>query len=246
MNFFSILPFLSTVVTFSFAAAVFTRYKYRHGMHLLLWGIGLVLYGAGTLAEAYLPLQWSGPMLQVWYLSGAMLTAAWLGQGTAHLLIRRRHVASLLTTLLLIASLVSIFSVFSAQVDGSTFNPSIPISTQYKALIERSGLTIALTIFLNIYGTAWLVGGALWSAYLFARKQVLPHRVVGNILIAAGALLPASAGTLIRLGLGDWLYLSELLGTAIMFAGFLAATASQPVAASQSASVKQGQVSLSK
>ena len=52
-------------------------------------------------------------------------------------------------------------------------------------MLERTGLTIALTILLNIYGTIWLIGGAIWSAYLFARKQVLPHRVVGSILIAA-------------------------------------------------------------
>ncbi|MBI4771964.1 MAG: hypothetical protein HY784_16510, partial [Chloroflexi bacterium] len=71
-------------------------------------------------------------------------------------------------------------------------------------------------------------GGAAWSAYLFARKRVLPQRVIGNVLIAAGALFPAGAGTLIKLGLGDWLYLSELLGAAIMFAGFMVATVQQP------------------
>jgi hypothetical protein len=48
------------------------------------------------------------------------------------------------------------------------------------------------------------------------------------VLIAAGALLPASAGTFVKLGLADWLYLSELLGATIMFIGFLQATAHQP------------------
>lgn len=122
-----------------------------------------------------------------------------------------------------------------ARVDGSQFNPHLAVSSQYKSMIERNGLLIGLTVFLNIYGTLWLIGGALWSAYLFARKQVLPHRVLGNILIAVGALLPAGAGTLIRLGLSDWLYVSELLGAAIMFAGFVAATASQPVTRPQPA-----------
>ncbi|HKZ70585.1 MAG TPA: hypothetical protein VJ020_10935, partial [Anaerolineales bacterium] len=233
MNILNIIPFVSTFVTFSFAAAVFNRYKHRRGEHLFLWGIGLVLYGVGTFSEAYLAWRWSEVMLRVWYLSGAMLTAAWLGQGTVHLLIRRRSVASTLTALMIAISLVSIFSVFSARVDGSAFNSHIPISTQYKAMMERSSLTLVLTIFLNIYGTLWLIGGAMWSAYLFARKQVLPHRVVGNFLIAGGAFLPASAGTLIRLGLGDWLYLSEFLGAAIMFAGFVAATTPQPVSASR-------------
>ena len=36
--------------------------------------------------------------------------------------------------------------------------------------------------------------------------------MIGNILIAAGALMPAMAGGFVRAGLVDWLYVSELLG----------------------------------
>jgi len=229
------LPFLSTLITFAFAVAVFNRYRSRKGAHLLLWGIGLALYGLGTFSEAYLSLGWSDLMLRVWYLTGAMLTAAWLGQGSVHFLVRRRGVALALTAALALASLLSVVGVFTASVNGASFDSHIAISTQYKTMMERNGLTILLTILLNIYGTVWLVGGAIWSAYLFARKQVLPHRVIGNVLIAVGALMPASAGTLIRIGFGDWLYLSELLGAAIMFAGFVASTAPQAAASSQPA-----------
>ena len=90
-------------------------------------------------------------------------------------------------------------------------------------------LRAALTILLNIYGTLTLVGGALYSAYLFWRKKVLANRMFGNILIAAGALMPATAGTFVQAGLVDWLYLSELLGVLLMFSGFVLATASKPV-----------------
>jgi predicted phage tail protein len=62
------------------------------------------------------------------------------------------------------------------------------------------------------------------------------NRVVGNIFIATGALFPAMAGSLIKAGLVDWLYVSELLGVVIMYIGFLQATASQPVEAKQTAS----------
>ncbi len=235
MTVIKLLPFLSTLITFVFAAAVLQRYVHRRGIHLLLWGIGLVLYGAGTFTEAYLALGWSETALRVWYLSGAMLTAAWLGQGTVHLLVRRRGVAGTLTAILTLVSLVAIVKVFSLPVNGETFNQHIPISAQYKEIMTRDSLTRFLTVLLNIYGSIGLIGGAAWSAYLFARKRVLPHRVIGNVLIAAGALMPATAGTLIKLGLGDWLYLSELLGAAIMFAGFIAATNPQPATTPQAA-----------
>jgi len=72
------------------------------------------------------------------------------------------------------------------------------------------------------------VGGAIYSAYLFWRKQVLLERMVGNILIAAGALSPAMGGSLLRAGLADWLYVSELLGAVLMFLGFRLAVKSRP------------------
>ncbi|MEI6289846.1 MAG: hypothetical protein WCP19_05385, partial [Chloroflexota bacterium] len=79
-------------------------------------------------------------------------------------------------------------------------------------------------ILLNIYGTIGLVGGAAYSAYLFWRKQVLASRMFGNILIAGGAMFPAMAGTLVKAGFLDALYISELLGAVLMFAGFLLTT----------------------
>lgn len=91
------------------------------------------------------------------------------------------------------------------------------------------GAPVRLTTpFFNIYGLLTLVGGAIYSAFLFWRKRVLPNRVLGNILIAAGALSIGFASTLTRLGNGQFLYLGELVAAALMFAGFLAAGKPQP------------------
>jgi hypothetical protein len=237
-----ILPIFSTVVTFIFAIAVFNRYRHRRGTYLLLWGIGLVLYGFGTLSEVVLSFSYSEFFLKLWYLSGAMLTAAWLGQGTIHLLVRRRGVASTLTAILTAVSLLAIVLVFMAPTTAAaaSYSPAEPISAQYKDILVRSGLITFLTIILNIYGTLGLVGGALYSAFLFWRKQVLLDRVIGNVLIAAGALMPAMAGSLVKAGLVDWLYLSELLGAVLMYLGFLRATASKPVGAKTTAAAPSG------
>jgi hypothetical protein len=96
------------------------------------------------------------------------------------------------------------------------------------------------TPFFNIYGLLTLVGGAIWSAYLFWRKRVLPNRVIGNVLIAAGALLIGSASTLTRLGYGQFLYLGELLCAILMFAGFRFAARPQPEEAIQAVPVPAG------
>jgi hypothetical protein len=90
------------------------------------------------------------------------------------------------------------------------------------------GTAVRLTTpFFNIYGLIALVGGALWSAYLFWRKRVLPNRVIANVLIAAGALLIGTASTLTRFGYGQFLYIGELVSAILMFSGFLLAARPQ-------------------
>jgi hypothetical protein len=218
------LPYLSTIVTFAFTAAVLNRYRQRGGVHLLLWAIGLFLYGLGTLCEVILGLTFNAFALKLWYLTGAMLTAAWLGMGTVHLLIRRGNIAWILTWALAAVSLLALILVFAAPVTSTAYDVTRPVSEQYKEIFTRNGLIILLTILLNIYGTITLVGGAIYSAYLFWRKKILANRMYGNILIAAGALSPAMGGTFLRTGLVDFLYLSELVGAVLMFIGFFLAT----------------------
>jgi hypothetical protein len=225
------LPIISTLISFIFAVSVFNRFRVKHGLHLLFWGIGLVLYGIGTSIEVIMLFSYNELALKLWYLCGAMLTAAWLGQGTVNLLVRRKGVARTLNILLIAVSLVALVLVILAPVTpaGASYHTGQPISGQYKDILTRSGIVVFLTILLNIYGTFTLVGGAVYSAYIFWRKKVLFNRMVGNVLIAVGALLPAMSGSFLRMGLPDFLYLSELLGVILMYIGFLQATATVPV-----------------
>jgi len=218
------LPYLSTIVTFAFTAAVFNRYRQRGGVYLLLWSFGLLLYGLGTLSEVILGLTFTVSVLKLWYLTGAMLTAAWLGMGTVHLLFRKGNTTRILTWMLGIVSVLAFVLVFAAPANAAAYDVARPASEQYKEILTRHGLIILLTILLNIYGTLTLVGGAIYSAFLFWRKKILANRMYGNILIAAGALSPAMGGTFLRAGLVDILYLSELIGAIAMFIGFILAT----------------------
>lgn len=216
----TLLPFASFVLSFVFAAAVFKRYLYKSAhQHLLVWSIGLVFYGIGGACEAFTGAFGFNPIvLKVWYIFGAILVAAWLGQGTVFLLARDRWVR--ITTIILTGA--SIFAVIAVIVAG--------VDPTYQAGVELTGKAFTttwvrmLTPFFNIYGTVTLTGGALYSAWLFWRKRVLPNRMVGNILIAAGAMAPAFGGVLNRFGLPG-LYIGEFIGVVLMYIGFLQATA---------------------
>ena len=229
LGFNQFLPFASAVVIFAYALVVLWRYLSRGGLYHLIWGIGLVMYGIGGVAEAYhAALGWNDLVFRLWYLFGAMLVAAWLGQGTVHLLVRN-WVAPALTGLLILLSLFGTYQIFTA-----TLNPDLITSVSLSGLAITSGNARSLTPIFNIYGTLTLVGGALYSAWVFWRQRILFWRMVGCVLIAAGALIVAGAGTLSRFGLPEYLYLGEFLAATIMFIGFLLTirrTAAAPQAA---------------
>jgi len=219
MNFLSsYLPFLSATVSLIFAIVVFSRWlrEPKHS-HLLLWAIGILMYSIGGFCEGWNGLVgWSPLAFRLWYLFGAILVAAWLGQGTVYLLAKPRT-AHITLVILIIASIYGAIRVFGAQLGVA--QPGQELSG---SLIVSGGVRI-LTPFFNIYGTLALVGGAAWSAWIFFRKKVKRNRAVGNVLIALGALMPAFGGTFSRFGIDNALYISEFLGAVIMFVGFVTA-----------------------
>lgn len=211
---FAIVPLISCIISFAFAVTVLDQYFARRKPYQLVWSIGLFMYFVSTGAEF-----WSGTwglnetIYRLWYLFGAIFVAAYLGMGTIYLLVRRRT-ANIIMVILIVASVYAIVRVASAGIDISTLQG---LSGKAMPLGVR-----LITPFFNTFGTVALVGGAIYSAWIFWRKRILSHRVVSNILIAVGAILPALGGTLMRF----WdslnaFYLLELLGIAIIFAGFL-------------------------
>ncbi len=221
---FSILPFFSFLVSMVFASYVLRRFFKKKGYHQLLWGIGMIFYGIGGFCEAYYGFfGWSPLVFRLWYIFGAILVAAWLGQGTVYLLMKPR-VANILMVILGLGSLFAVYKVFNATLDPSLMTTSLHTGSELSGQAIVSDGVRVLTPFFNLYGTLALVGGALYSAILFWRKRVLLHRVIGNVLIAFGAILPAFGGTFSRFGIPGALYISELLGAIVLFLGFLRAT----------------------
>jgi hypothetical protein len=110
-----------------------------------------------------------------------------------------------------------------AELDPALMTSSLHTGSELSGhAIVTSGVR-GLTPIFNVYGTLALVGGALYSAWIFWRKRVLLHRTIGNVLIAVGAILPAFGGTFSRFGVSGALYITEFLGAVVLFAGFLRA-----------------------
>jgi hypothetical protein len=220
----TLIPFLSFVLSFVAAGFVFARYARTKRPYLLVWSLGLVMYGIGGFCEAFFgAFGWNSFVFRLWYLFGAILVAAWLGQGTVYLLFNRKT-AHVLMGVLAAASVYGLVRVFGAELDPALLTTSIHTGSELSGhAIVTPGVRL-LTPFFNLYGTAALVGGAVWSAFVFFRKRILLHRTLGNLLIAVGAILPAFGGTFSRMGVPLALYIGELLGVILIFLGYLRAT----------------------
>ena len=212
------------MVVLFFAQQVFIRWLHRRDCtHLLVWSFGLALYAIGNFTEALYGLfgwrdGWGEVNFRLWYICGAVLAAAWLGQGTVFLL--RRRIAWPVLGILIAGSIFAVVVIATAPIDPDVLRQNPSELTGRNVLPDDTRRT---TVFFNVYGVAMLVGGAVWSAAHFWRQQTNPNRLIGNVLIALGAMSPAIGGVLNRFGFPG-LYVGELVGAILVFSGFIAIT----------------------
>jgi hypothetical protein len=227
LNFAFIVSVVATLVSGAFAVMILRRWWQKRKPHHLAWGIGMSLYCLGTFSQVVLALVWSPVFFSLWYWSGAIMVAAWLGQGTVFLLWRRGNIArNIMMALILVGVMTLPWTLFLTPFDSSAWHPGADMTAIYQEVMPRgSGTVRSFSPVMNVWGTIALVGGAIYSAILFRRKQILRSRMVGNWLIAAGGLFPALGGALIRLGDPSFKYFGEMAGAILIFAGYLMATA---------------------
>jgi hypothetical protein len=216
----TLISFLSSLITFTFAAMVFDQYLSRRRPYQLVWTVALLVFGLGVFVEFVANLNgWTVTTYRWWFLFGATFAAVTLGLGSIYLLVPLRW-ARALTVVLALAAVWAAFRVLTIPIDAAAV---IPLHGQARPPSVQSipGDVTAMVVIFNIAGTLAVVGGALWSAWLFWRRRTQLHRVLSNVLIAIGAIVVASSGSLAGLGRPEYLFIGEFLGIAIIFLGFL-------------------------
>ncbi len=209
------LAFITAAVSAVFAVAVALSYRRSRRPALLAWTVGLALFTLAALAGA---LAQSGGATEteyrVFYLFGGILNVAWLALGTVLLVAPRFARASLIAVIAL--TVVSVYAVFTTPV-----NLQIALDTG-KGFPDGSLPRILAAIGSGV-GSLVLIGGALWSAWVFLRKRHNGRRALSNIVIAAGVIIIAAGGTVTFTGANGILEYTNLVGLCVMFAGFLIA-----------------------
>ncbi|MEM6281236.1 MAG: hypothetical protein AAF787_03505 [Chloroflexota bacterium] len=237
-------PFFASVVmavvTGIFAFLVMRSWWQKRRPHLFAWGFGLTLYFVASFAQVWLKFAWDPTWYRLWYWCGALMIPPWLGQGTIFLLVRRGSIArNTMAALVLVSAMTFVFMFITPLTPPMPW----PVGADLVMLTDEimpsfSGSVRGFVPITNGLGTLMLVGGAIYSARLFAAKQIMRNRVIGNWFIAIGGLLPATGGYFIRLDMTAFKYTADLLGVVLIFVGYVFATR-VPKAVNEARAAKQ-------
>ena len=217
-NLIHYLPIISTLVAIAFARVLWRHWQRNtSARYVLWWTVGIALYGLGTLTEALTTIfGWQEPVFRSWYVAGALMGGAPLAQGTVYLLLSKRTADRLAVALLTYIAIASAF-VISTPLDLELVEPN-----RLSGEVMTWQWVRAFSPLVNLYAVVFLVGGAAWSAWRYRRRGDAQSRVLGNTLIAIGAVLPGIGGGFARAGVVEVLYVTEILGLLFIWSGYRA------------------------
>lgn len=217
LNMVHYIPILTTILSAVFSYKIIKRYSSKkQALYLLWWGIGVAVYGAGTLLESFNTLfGWHELSFKLWYIFGALLGGAPLAIGSIYLLAGKKKghlaVGILLVTVCVTSAFVFLSPIKYELVKQSVFNSNV-LGWQDIRLVSP---------FINGFAGIFLIGGAFYSAFKFKKKTELRNRYIGNIYIAIGAILPGIGGGFSRAGFTEALYIGEFLGIILIWYGYI-------------------------
>lgn len=210
------LPIVTTLLSAIFCYEILSRYRNKpFARQLLWWGIGVGVYGIGTMVESATTLfGWHVVLFKMWYAFGALLGGAPLAIGTVYLLFGKKAGNISASALLAVVAVTSVFVILS-PVRMELVEPNMLSST----VLEWQKIRI-VSPFVNGIAFLILVGGAIYSAVRFYANPGARNLVYGNVLIALGATLPGIGGMGSRLGMTELLYTGELFGIILIWMGY--------------------------
>lgn len=181
----ALLAFLAALVSLRLSGDLLRRYRRRRAPELAAWSGALAAYAAAAAALAWAAAYgWSEAVFRVYYLGGALLTAALLGAGSLLLIGRRRTIpVALAYTSLAVGIAIAV------PVHGSFSGTAVPRAQDVLALWPARVVAIAA----NSLGTLALVGVAV---------ATFRTRPLGNALLLAGIGVAAIGSGLAGLGIG--------------------------------------------
>jgi len=190
-----VLPFLSSALSFVFAAMVGDQWVRRRQPYQLVWTVGLLWYGisAGTefIGSAF---GWNEPLYRAWYLFGAFGVAAYLGMGTIYLLNRTRF-GYFVAASFALAGLFSLLTSVKYAREGTPASDASVLAVVGISLAAAVAVALVTSFRRRWMGhlvAAILVAASVVAAFATLTADVAaPGYAIDDIGIPIGAAMPA-------------------------------------------------------
>lgn len=179
-----LLPSLTALVAFVMAVALFDQWRERRRSYQLAWALGSLFFAIASACEALAAAGgWNTLLVRAWYLNGAVLTAGWLGLGTALLLAKTRFGYAY-------AALVAASGLFMVLSQSKNHYPDVG-SLVFGYLIAALVLAIAMGVETYFQNERWpriAVIGVLGASVLATYLVVTASLPEGPIALDAHAV----------------------------------------------------------
>jgi glucan phosphoethanolaminetransferase (alkaline phosphatase superfamily) len=209
------IPFTTALLSLAFAAYTLRLFIVKKENCLLMWSAALLFYGLACGMEFIIA---SGGInllvYRLWYVTGAIFSAAYLAVGALYCMAPRK-IAFPLLLLLAIASIYACIIVFITPIDISGMHDlsSRPLPLQIRILSPFFNIAAGLVMLIAI----------IYGINILIKKKGATSRGVSLILIGAGMILPGIGGMYFRLGMqaSIYIYVMDLMGLILFYVGVL-------------------------
>ena len=223
----------SGLVSLAFGLSTLDRWSRRRRSHELAWTVAMALFFVAAMSLWWAESRgWSAASFRVFFGFGAVINVPWLALGTVYLLAGKRAGDAVMRWLLVFSGF-AIGVVLTAPIRGTVDGSTLPTGKEHFGVLPRVLAAIgssvpALVIFAGAAWSAWRVlRGATPAVTASATRNVFsPRRLaLGNVLIAAGAVILSLSGTFAgRLGADTAFAVTLAAGISVLFVGFLVAS----------------------
>ena len=155
------LPAITAVLAIVFFVLLLDQWRTRRRAYQAIWAAGILFFGIAVACEAVAAAAgWNDPIYRLWYLTGAVWTAGWLGLGNAFLLGRTRFGFAFALCLFL----AGLFTFLAARRNPEIYSDASTTAMLYFLVAGVLALAVSVETYFQNWRWPWMalaaVGGA--------------------------------------------------------------------------------------
>ena len=170
-----LLPAITAVLAGIFFVALLDQWRTRRRGYQAIWALGMLFFSIAVACEALAAANgWNEPIYRVWYLTGAVFTAGWLGLGNAFLLGRTRFGFAFALCLFF----AGLFTFLTARRNPEIYADASTTAMLYFLVAGVLALAVSVETYFQNWRWPWMallaVGGASLLAIVLMAMATLP------------------------------------------------------------------------